>query len=238
MMRGGTNKTKDSESRAKVIQAALAEGRTLLSEYESKELLRAYAIPVTREKEVHDEKGFKGALAEIGFPLVIKASGPGLSHKTERGLVHVDIRNRSEAMAAFKAIVKETGADGASVLVQEMVRGKREFMAGLIRDKQFGPCVTFGLGGIFTEIFRDIAFRVAPVDKPDVLDMINELKAAKLLEANRGMPAADLDQIVHLVVQVGKIGLEQSNIKEIDINPIILSGSRPVAVDALVVLST
>jgi acetyl-CoA synthetase (ADP-forming) len=220
-----------------VIEAALREGRTVLSEHESKELLRAYAIPVTREREIHDEKGFREALSEIGFPLVVKASSPGLSHKTEHGLVHVDLRNRREAMAAFKTIMEEAGAEGASVLVQEMIRGKRELLAGLVRDEQFGPCVTFGLGGIFTEIFRDISFRVAPVDRSDVLDMIGELKAGKLLEAYRGMPAADVDQIVHLVIQLGKIGLEQPKIKEIDTNPIILCGSRPVAVDALVVLS-
>jgi acetate---CoA ligase (ADP-forming) subunit beta len=219
------------------IDAAIREGRTVLSEHESKEVLRAYAIPVTKEREVHDEKGFKEALAEIGFPLVIKASGPGLSHKTERGLVHVDIRNQREAMTAFKAIRSAVKAEATAVLVQEMIRGKRELMAGLVRDTQFGPCVTFGLGGIFTEILRDISFRVAPVDRVDVLDMISELKAAKLLEAYRGMPAADMDQLVRLVMQVGTIGLEQPRIKEIDINPIILSGTRPIAVDALIVLN-
>jgi acetate---CoA ligase (ADP-forming) subunit beta len=221
-----------------MIDAALGEGRTVLSEHESKEVLRAYAIPVTKEREVHDEKGFKEALAEIGFPLVIKASGPDLSHKTERGLVHVDIRNQREAMAAFKAIRSAVKAERAGVLIQEMIKGKRELMAGLIRDPQFGPCVTFGLGGIFMEIFRDIAFRVAPVDRVDVLDMISELKGARLLESYRGMPAADMDQLIHLVMQVGTIGLEQPGIREIDINPIIISGSRPVAVDALIVLNS
>jgi acyl-CoA synthetase (NDP forming) len=220
-----------------MIDAAVREGRTVLSEHESKEVLRAYAIPVTKEREVYDVKGFKETLVEIGFPLAIKASGPGLSHKTEHGLVHVDIRSQREAMAAFKAIKKEMKAEGAGVLVQQMIRGERELMAGLIMDAQFGPCVTFGLGGIFAEILRDISFRVAPVDRSDVLDMISELKGNKLLEAYRGMPAADLDQLIHLVIQLGTIGLEQPRIKEIDINPIILSGSRPVAVDALVVLS-
>ena len=125
-----------------VIEAALRDGRAVLSEHESKELLRAYAIPVTREREIHDEKGFREALSEIGFPLVVKASSPGLSHKTERGLVHVDLRNRREAVAAFRAIMKEAGADGASVLVQEMIRGKRELLAGLVRDEQFGGTKT------------------------------------------------------------------------------------------------
>jgi acetate---CoA ligase (ADP-forming) subunit beta len=228
---------KTSQGSISVIEAAVRAGRTVLSEHESKEVLRLYAIPVTKEREVHDERGFKEALAEIGFPLVIKASGPGLSHKTEHGLVHVDIRNQREALAAFKAVRKAMRAEGTSVLVQEMIRGKRELMAGLVRDSQFGPCVTFGLGGIFTEILRDISFRVAPVDRADVLDMIKDLKASRLLGAYRGMPAADMEQVINLVMQLGRIGIEEPRIKEIDLNPIIVSGSRPVVVDALVVLN-
>ncbi len=237
-MRQTPNKTTNVAGRARVIEAAVGEGRTVLSEHESKELLRAYSIPVTREREVRDKKAFKEALAEIGFPVVIKASSPGVSHKTERGLVHTDVRNQREAFAAYKVITKAVEAEGASVLVQEMVKGKRELMAGLIRDEQFGPCVTFGLGGIFTEILRDTSFRVAPVDRSDVLDMIAGLKAARLLKAFRGMPEADLNEVVHLVMQVGLIGIEQPMVKEIDINPVILAGSRPIAVDALVVLKS
>ena len=219
-----------------VIETALREGRTVLSEHESKEVLRAYGIPVTREREVHDEREFREALAEIGFPLVIKACGPKVSHKTERGLVHVDIRTQQEAMAAFKDLMSEVG-DSVSVLVQEKIKGSRELMVGLTRDAQFGPCVMFGLGGIFTEILRDIAFRVAPIEKAEALDMMGEIKARKILEAFRGMPAADIDQLGDILIKVGTIGLDHAIIKEIDINPIILSGSRPVAVDALIVLN-
>lgn len=216
-----------------VIETALREGRTVLSEHESKEVLRAYGIPVTKEREACDEEGFREALAEIGFPLVIKASGPTFSHKTERGLVLIDIRNEQDAMAAFKKIKRES----TSVLIQEMIKGARELMAGLTRDAQFGPCVMFGLGGIFTEILHDISFRVAPIEKSEVLDMMDEIKARKILEAFRGMPAVELDQLADIVIKVGRIGLDEAKVKEIDINPIIISGSRPVAVDALIVLN-
>ncbi len=123
-----------------------------------------------------------------------------------------------------------------SILVQEMIKGKRELVIGLIRDPQFGPCVMFGLGGIFTEILKDVSFRLAPLEKRDALEMMDEIKAHKILDAVRGMGAIDRELLSKMLINVGKIGVENDAIKEIDINPVIISGSRPVAVDALVVL--
>jgi acyl-CoA synthetase (NDP forming) len=117
-----------------------------------------------------------------------------------------------------------------------MIKGPRELVAGMTRDPQFGPCVMFGLGGIFTEILKDIAFRVAPLERQDALDMTQEIKAHKILGAVRGMPAADLDLLCDILVRVGEIGMQNQSIQEIDINPLILSGAKPVAVDALIVL--
>jgi acetyl-CoA synthetase (ADP-forming) len=221
---------------AEIIKKAIKEGRKTLSEYESKALLREYSIPVTREIEVSDRNDFTKAIEEIGYPLVIKASAPELSHKTESGLVRVDIRNEQEALSSFEEIMAGVKVSGGAVLVQEMVKGPRELVVGLTRDIQFGPCVMFGLGGIFTEILKDTAFRVAPLEKEDALDMMQEIKARKILEAVRGMPAADTDQLADILINIGKIGIENELVKEIDINPIILSGANPIAVDALVVL--
>jgi len=219
-----------------IIKKALEKGQTTLSEHESKELLRAYGIRVTREIEASEPDAFLNAVRDIGFPLVIKACGPKLSHKTERGLVRVDVRTEQEATKAFEEIMNEVRADGGSVLVQEMVKGARELVVGLTRDPQFGPCVMFGLGGIFTEILKDVSFRVAPIEKRDATEMMQEIKARKILEAVRGMPAADLDELAEILIKVGNIGVEHEQVKEIDINPLILAGSKPVAVDALVVL--
>lgn len=220
-----------------IIDKAIKEGRNALSEHESKELLRRYDIPVTRELETADEKEILTAAKEIGYPLVMKACAPDLSHKTERGLVRVDIRNDEEAVSAFREMMAEVKDDGATVLVQEMVRGSRELVVGLTRDSQFGPCVMFGLGGIFTEILKDVSFRVAPIEKRDALEMMQEIKARKILGAIRGMPAADLDRLADILIKIGNIGLEEESIQEIDINPLILSDSQPIAVDALVVLN-
>jgi len=219
-----------------IIEKALAEGRTTLSEYESKILLKTYGIPVTKEILATDMDGLMEAAGKIGYPLVLKGSSTKIAHKTEKGLIKVDIRNKEEARAAFTEIMGAMDVDDGAVLVQEMVKGQRELVVGLTRDPQFGPCVMFGLGGIFTEILKDISFRVAPLEKRDALEMMQDIKGHKILDAVRGMEAADLDRLAEILIAVGNIGLENEAIKEIDMNPVILSGSRPIAVDALVVL--
>jgi acyl-CoA synthetase (NDP forming) len=219
-----------------VIQKALKEGRTALSEYESKQVLAAYQIPVTREILVDDVKDLTAATQEIGYPVVLKACSSEIAHKTEKGLIRVDIRNDKEARAAFEEIMSKIKGGEHGVLVQEMVKGQRELVVGLTRDVQFGPCVMFGLGGIFTEILKDISFRIAPIEKRDALEMMHDIKGYKILEAVRGMEAADLDMLSDILINVGQIGLNNKKVKEIDINPVIISGSKPVAVDALVVL--
>ena len=218
-----------------IIEKALKEGRTTLSEYESKQVLASYGIPVTRELLVYSAKDLINAIREIGYPLVLKGCSSGIAHKTEKGLIRVDIRNEAEAKAAFEEISANIGTEDA-VLVQEMVKGQRELVIGLTRDPQFGPCVMFGLGGIFTEILKDISFMVAPLEKRDALEMMQDIKGNKILEAVRGMEAADLNAFSDILIKVGQIGLENEYVKEIDINPVIISGSQPVAVDALVVL--
>jgi acetyl-CoA synthetase (ADP-forming) len=222
----------------KIIEEAIKQGRTTLSEYESKKVLAAYEIPVTREMLADDVKDLARATEEIGFPLVLKGCSSELAHKTEKGLIRVDIRNEREARDAFEEIQGSMEGPDKAVLIQEMVKGPRELVVGLTRDPQFGPCVMFGLGGIFTEILKDISFRVAPLEKRDALEMMQEIKGHKILESVRGMEAADLDMFSRILINVGQIGMENEKVKEIDINPVIISGSRPVAVDALIVLES
>jgi len=224
------------ENRSAIVEKALREGRKTLSEYESKEFLKSYGIPATRETLVHTREECTKAAHAIGYPLVLKACSPQLAHKTEKGLVRLDLRSNQELILAFDDLMSRMEGNEKSILVQELIKGTRELVAGMTRDPQFGPCVMFGLGGIFTEILKDIAFRVAPLEKRDALDMTQEIKAHKILGAVRGMPAADMDLLCDILVKVGEIGLENESIQEIDINPMILSGAKPVAVDALIVL--
>jgi len=220
-----------------IINKVLKEGRTTLTEYESKQVLASYNLPVTREELVSSMEDLLKAAEQIGYPLVIKGSSAEIAHKTETGLIRVDVRNDEESTLAFREIsAAMNGAGDGAVLIQQMVKGQRELVVGLTRDAQFGPCVMFGLGGIFTEILKDTVFRVAPLEKQDALEMMQEIRANKILEEIRGMAAVDKDILAEMLMTVGRIGIENDRIKEIDINPLIISGGKPVAVDALVVL--
>jgi len=219
-----------------IIETALNEGRKTLSEYESKQILAEYGIPVTREILISDREQLIPAAREIGYPVVLKGCAPEISHKTEQDVIRVDLRSDDELTRAYQEIVSHMETPTKSVLVQEMVRGKRELMAGLTRDVQFGPCVMFGLGGIFTEILKDVSFRLAPIETVDAMDMMNEMRGRKILEGVRGMEPVDLDQMARILVGVGRIGVEVPQIKEIDINPLVIRRGSPVAVDALVIL--
>jgi acyl-CoA synthetase (NDP forming) len=116
------------------------------------------------------------------------------------------------------------------------VKGSRELVIGMIRDPQFGPCVMFGLGGIFTEVLKDVSFRIAPLEKRDALEMAQEIKGAAVLGAFRGMSPVDMDLLTSMLMNTGRLGLDLPSVKEVDVNPLIISGNRPIAVDALVVL--
>lgn len=220
-----------------IIEKALRDGRTSLSEYDSKRLLSLYDIPVAREIPAEDRAGLLDAAREIGYPLVLKGLSPEILHKTEKSVIKVDIRSDSEAEVAFDEIAANMAPVKGAVLVQEMVRGQRELMVGMTRDSQFGPCVMFGLGGIFTEILRDVSFRMAPLERRDAVEMMMEIRGHKILGAIRGMPPVDMDLMARILIDVGRIGLENDRIKEIDVNPLIVRNGSPVAVDALVVLA-
>jgi acetate---CoA ligase (ADP-forming) subunit beta len=224
------------ETAVRIIADALGAGRKTLSEYESKQVLASYGIPVTREFLVENRIDMVKAADRMGYPLVVKGCSPEIAHKTEKGLVRVDVRSREEALEAYDAIMAGMNGAGGRVLVQEMVHGRRELVMGLTRDDQFGPCVMFGLGGIFTEILKDVSFRRAPLDRQDALDMMAEIEGRRILEPVRGMEPADKDKLADMLIRVGRLGLEIGTIREIDLNPVILLRGVPVAVDALIVL--
>lgn len=220
-----------------IIQKALEKGEKTLSEYDSKRLLSSYGFPVVREKLVSSRAAAIKAAKEIGLPVVLKGCSPAIAHKTEKKLIEVDLRTLKEVERAYEAIRERVGdASLDGILVQEMIKGSRELVIGMIRDAQFGPCVMFGLGGIFTEVLKDVSFRIAPLEKRDALEMAQEIKGAPVLGAFRGMDPVDMDLLVSLLINAGKLGLDLDAVKEVDVNPLIISGNKPIAVDALVVL--
>ncbi len=213
------------------------QGRTTLNESESKAILSHYKIPTVQEVVVTDETEAVATAEKLGYPLVLKGLGSQLTHKSELGLVRVNLHTGEQVRTAFNEIRQAGGKAWEGCLLQPMVSGRRELVAGVVKDPQFGPVVMFGLGGIFTEAIGDVVFRIAPVDENQARAMIESLSAATLLGEFRGEKAADPDQLVQVITGLSRIAMTYPEIKEIDVNPLILSADGSLtAVDALVVL--
>ncbi|UCD89551.1 MAG: acetate--CoA ligase family protein [Desulfobacterales bacterium] len=210
-----------------------------LSELESERLFQQYDIPVIDGVIVANKDEAVLAALDIGFPVVLKGVGPTLLHKTERGLVHLNLANPQTVNEAALAIISEAKEELEGILVQPQIQGKREFVAGLFQDAQFGPVIMFGLGGIFAEALSDVSFRLAPLNEIDALEMLDDIEAKELLENFRGEDAANRDQLVKTLLGLSRISTEHPNITEIDINPLVITAKGEVcAVDALVMTST
>lgn len=219
-----------------ILKNAIERGQKSLSEYDSKALIKSAGVAITREKLALSGDEAVAFAAEIGYPVALKGCSDKLMHKTEIGVVKLNLQDAEAVRKAYDEITgKVARMDG--VLVQEMIKGSREFVIGLTRDAQFGPCVMFGIGGIFTEAMKDVSFRIAPLTKEDAEEMIEEIKMKKLLKEFRGSPPVDRELLVRALVGIGELALRHSEIAEIDINPLIISGEKPVAADALVVLA-
>jgi acetyl-CoA synthetase (ADP-forming) len=208
----------------------------ILSEFDSKELLRRYGVDTVEEALAEDAEQAVEVAKRIGYPVVVKLCATGLAHKTERDLVRLKVADDAGVRAAAadlldRRLPEETDA---RLLVQRMVGGRRELILGLARDPQFGPCVMLGLGGILAEAVRDVSFRTAPLSTVDAEDMIADLKTAHLLGPFRGEPAIDRSALAGALVAIGRIAVEHPEIASIDVNPMIICGDRPVAVDALI----
>ncbi len=221
----------------KIIENALARGAGNLNEYESKRFLAAYGIPITLEAVARSEEEVALKAFEIGYPVAVKGSDEAFHHKTDLDLIELNLKDEESVRRAYHQLVSRSKAKLKEVLVQEMIAEPRELMVGLYRDPQFGPCVMFGLGGIFTEILEDTVFRVTPLTRKDAMEMLTEIKGKKILESFRGKPRIDRDKMADILLALSQIGKEQPAIREIDINPIKLVNGKPVAVDALVVFS-
>lgn len=221
----------------RIFRKALERGQSVLSEYESKKVLAEYDIPVTQEFLVNSGEEALSAANQIGYPIVLKGCSPELTHKTEHNLIALNIRDEPKLLDAYQRII-DRGTPMEGVIVQEMIDGERELIVGLKKDPQFGPCVMFGLGGVFTEVIKDISLRIAPLQKRDALEMIKEIKGYRLLEGYRDNKPANIDSLISILVNLGKLGLNWAIIKEVDLNPVIISDGdgEPIAVDALIVL--
>ena len=208
-----------------------------LSEHASKQLLADYGVCVTQEILADNPQAAVEAAAQIGFPVVVKLCGDRIAHKTERDLVHLGLSNaEAVAQAASDLWERRLPEDGeVSLLVAEMVQGRRELIAGMIRDPQFGPCILIGLGGILTEALGDVAFALAPFERDEARRMVESLRAKHLvLKPFRGEKPVDLDALADTLVGLARLAVERPDIHSIDVNPLIIVDGKPVAVDGLV----
>ena len=220
-----------------LIKKAKAVGRTALTEAESKQILKHYGIPVVEEWVVKTEEDAARQAQAAGFPVVLKGLGTKLTHKTERGLVKLNLKNRADVRKAARQIMRVAGQDLEGLLIQPMLSGRREFVAGLFNDAQFGPVVMFGLGGVFTEALNDVVFRITPVDEAQAGQMLDELRSTKLLGPFRGDQPADRPQLIQTLVGLSRLAVELPDATEVDINPLLIGADgRVTAVDALVII--
>ena len=219
-----------------ILKHAIAKRQKALSEFDSKQLMKMAGIPVSRNYLAKSKEEAVKYAQQLRFPVVLKGCSDTLTHKTELGMVKLKLKTKEDVANAYDEITgKGIPLDG--VLVQEWLDGdNREFVLGSIKDPQFGPCVMFGLGGVFTEALQDVSFRVAPITSIDAYEMMDELKTKKLLGAFRGSPAVDKEMLAQALVGLSELINTYEEIAEVDINPIIINGDKPVAVDALVIL--
>jgi acetyltransferase len=223
--------------------ALLAKADGSLTEHQGKELLALYGIPITGEEVATSEEHAIQIAERIGYPLALKIDSPDILHKTEAGGLKLNITNQKDLIAAYNEVLSNARSYDAKaringVLIQEMVRGGTEVIVGMNNDPQFGATVMFGLGGIFVEILKDVALRIAPLTPAEALSMIKEIKGFKVLAGARGRAKADIEAIADVLVKVSLMTAElEDQIAELDINPLLAlpEGQGVRVADALVI---
>jgi len=217
------------------IEEALTAGSRSLDESESKTFLREFTIPVIPERRALSAEEAARAADEIGYPVVLKGLARDIGHKTEAGLVRLGLEHSGAVRRAFQEMEQTPGLRGA--LVQPQVKAEREFLAGFFRDPQFGPVIMFGLGGIFTEALSDVSLRLAPVTEQDARDMLAEIRGRTLLRGGRNQRPADEAALARTLIGLGNLARDYPDIRELDINPLLITADGEVlAADALAVL--
>ena len=227
------------------LAAALsARGRVAFSEHESKELIAAWGIPITREATADSADAAVAAAETIGYPVALKADSPDILHKTEAGVIRLGLTDAAQVRAAYADIMSNAAAAAPAeaaingALVQEMVSGGVEVIIGVSYDAQLGPTLLFGVGGVMVEVYNDVALRLCPITRPEALEMINQVKGSRLLHGFRGTPAADIDALAAALVSVSQLAVNlEGTLAELDINPLMVlpAGQGIKAADALAV---
>ena len=206
-----------------------------LTDREAKEFLTEFGIPFIPEANVERQSEVMSAAGKFGFPVVVKGIGKNLLHKSDRGLVHLNLSDAGAIEKAVNQIAAEASVELDGYLIQPHIEARREFVAGLFRDAQFGPVVMFGTGGVFTEAFADVSFRLAPLTKGDAAEMLSEIRGSVLLDGFRGEQPAEQKVLIQILLGLSRICESHPEVAEIDINPLLVTAEGKIlAVDALV----
>jgi acetate---CoA ligase (ADP-forming) subunit beta len=223
----------------KIISGAKKSNRKILTEVESKNLIRCFNIPTNEYILVNSKEDIHEALRRIGFPVAIKVVSPSVIHKSDLGLVKIRLNNEESVIEAYeemKSIVEELGiTDVHGFSIQRYVDGL-ELIAGCTNDEQFGPIVMVGIGGIFVEVYKDVCFRLAPLSERDAEEMLQSLRGYTILTGLRSRYKPSLNDVKQILLGLSDLILSIPDIKEVDINPLIASKDLVVAVDARIIL--
>ena len=228
-------------TKAEILGKARKEKRTLLTEIESKELLKAAKIPVVETKLAISKTEAMELAKKMGFPVVMKIVSPDVAHKSDAGGVKLNIQNATQAGKAYSEILASVKkhypkAKIVGLTVQKMAKQGIEVIIGMTKDAQFGPVIMFGLGGILVEVLKDVSFRIVPMTKRDAGEMITEIKGFPILKGYRGQDPADVPYLEELIVKVSDFVDKNPEIKELDLNPVFAYKSGALAVDARIIL--
>jgi acyl-CoA synthetase (NDP forming) len=229
------------EKATQIFNEAQKEKRKYLLETEAKTICMEYGIPVTKFKLAKSEQEAMRFANEIGYPVVLKIASPDIIHKFDVGGVILNLKKQAEVKDAYNKIlanIKRHKSDAkiVGIVVQEMATPSTEVIVGATKDPQFGPALMFGLGGIFVEVLKDVTFRIAPITEEDAREMITEVKAYPILKGYRGQPPVDIEAIVKILLNTSKLVMEHQEIKELDLNPIMVYEKGAKTVDARIIL--
>jgi acetyltransferase len=233
----------DHESVRKTINRVLGEGRVSIGDAEARSIITAYGMNIPPSEIAETQERAAEIASEMGYPVVLKIASPDILHKTDVGGVKVGLGNPTDVRDAFELMTYRAQrylpeARLWGCLVQKMVPSGLEILIGMNRDPQFGPLVTFGLGGIYVEILKDVAFRVAPYAREEVNEMLSEIRTSALLDGVRGEPPVDREAIIDAIMRVGQLVIDFPEIAELDINPFVVypEGQGGIAIDMRLIL--
>lgn len=224
-----------------IIEQASNEGRTFLTESESKEILGQAGITVNDTRLARSKAEAVIIAGQLGFPVVLKMNSPDIIHKSDAGGIKLDLQTAEQVEAAYDEIMsscksRHPQADIHGVSVQQAIPPGTELIIGMFRDPQFGPVLLFGLGGVWTEVLEDTSLRITPITRKDAREMIEETKAYRLLTGYRGEEPAEVSKIEDMLLVLSNFVENNPQMKEVDINPVIARGKNIVAVDCRIVL--